>query len=133
MAFYAYAVAAMLVLVVLTKMPVAVAMARSSQRGYDNRLPRHQQSQLTGWGARALAAHQNTFEALIIFVAALLAANIGGALAGEGLSWRLTIVYLSARFIYPVLYITDLHLFRSLVWTVGFASALGLALSPLFI
>ena len=48
-----------------SKIPVAIAMHRNG--GYDNRHPRQQQAQLTGFGARALAAHQNAFEALIIF------------------------------------------------------------------
>jgi uncharacterized MAPEG superfamily protein len=62
-------------MLVLTKMPVAVAMHRSSAKGYDNRHPRAQQAALTGWGARALAAHQNMFEAFPLFAAGVLVAH----------------------------------------------------------
>ena len=51
-------------LIYVAKIPVAKAM--NEQGGYDNHLPRQQQAQLTGFGARALAAHQNCFEAFII-------------------------------------------------------------------
>jgi len=40
--------------------------------GYNNSHPREQQSKLTGFGARALTAHQNAFESLIIFAPAVL-------------------------------------------------------------
>ena len=49
----------------LAKGPVAWAMAKAG--GYDNHHPRSQQAQLTGFGARALAGHQNAFESLLIF------------------------------------------------------------------
>ncbi len=45
--------------------PVAFAMNKLD--GYDNKHPREQQSKLTGFGARALAAHQNCFESLPAF------------------------------------------------------------------
>ena len=54
----------------LAKAPVAIAMNKLD--GYDNRHPRAQQSKLTGFGARALAAHQNSFESLLIFTIALV-------------------------------------------------------------
>lgn len=50
-------------LIFVARMPVAKAM--KEQGGYNNHLPRQQQAQLTGFGARALAAHQNSFEAFI--------------------------------------------------------------------
>jgi uncharacterized MAPEG superfamily protein len=56
----------------LAKAPVAIAMNKLG--GYDNNHPRAQQTQLTGFGARALAAHQNAFESLIIFIPAVLLA-----------------------------------------------------------
>ena len=44
------------------------AMQRAG--GYDNHLPRAQQAQLEGWGARSVAAHQNGFETFAPFAAA---------------------------------------------------------------
>lgn len=51
--------------VYLSKGPVAMAMNKLG--GYDNRNPRAQQAELTGWGARATAAHANGFEAFAPF------------------------------------------------------------------
>lgn len=52
-----------MVLPIVAKIPVAIAMNNAG--GYDNNHPRAQQAKLTGFGARALAAHQNAFESLI--------------------------------------------------------------------
>ena len=49
----------------LAKIPTAIAM-KNQPGGYDNNHPRAQQAMLTGFGARAVAAHQNSFESLII-------------------------------------------------------------------
>ena len=125
-----YCLAAMLLLVAATKIPVAVAMARSGARGYDNRTPRSQQAALTGWGARALAAHQNTFEALTIFTPAVLIAQVGGGSAVASQATTLAVVHTLARVAYPVAYIADIHLLRSAIWGVGFISAVWLALLP---
>jgi len=56
----------------VAKAPVVFAMNKLG--GYDNNHPREQQSKLTGFGARALAAHQNAFESFIIFAPAVLLA-----------------------------------------------------------
>ena len=67
-----YCLIAAALLPYLVKIPVAVAMNRLG--GYDNNHPRDQQAKLQGFGARALAAHQNAFESLIVFSAAILLA-----------------------------------------------------------
>jgi uncharacterized MAPEG superfamily protein len=111
-------------------MPVALAMSRVGGKGYNNRHPRLQQSQLTGWGYRALSAHQNTIEALPIFAAGVFIAHLGGADPRRAATFA--IAHTVARVLYPILYITDTHYVRSLVWGVGYLSALALALSPAF-
>ncbi|SDU09533.1 MAPEG family protein [Halopseudomonas salegens] len=117
-------------LLVATKAPVAVAMARSGNKGYDNRHPRAQQAALTGWGARAMAAHANHFEAFPVFAAGVLVAQVTGS-AGTLVN-TLAALFVLARIGYTVLYIKDVHLLRSLVWGVGFISSVLLLLSPLF-
>lgn len=131
MLVYTYSLLTLLALVILTKVPVAVAMHRSNAKGYDNRTPRQQQAALTGWGSRALAAHQNTFEALAIYSAALLAATISGSLLKSQVAEISAITHTCARIAYPVLYIADIHWARSLVWIIGFGSALVMASVPL--
>jgi uncharacterized MAPEG superfamily protein len=111
----------------LSKGPVALAMAGTPD-GYDNRHPRDQQAALTGWGRRALAAHLNSFEAFPAFAAAVLIA----AAAGADAVWasRLAVGFVAARALYIPLYILDLHLLRSGVWSIGLFATIGLYLLP---
>ncbi|MGV3667527.1 MAG: MAPEG family protein, partial [Leptospira bouyouniensis] len=88
----------------LAKAFVAVAMARE-ERGYDNHHPRSQQSKLTGWGARAYAAHQNGFEAFSMFgIAILLNLFLEVDLYFVEI---LALSFISLRFLYIYLYIAD--------------------------
>jgi uncharacterized MAPEG superfamily protein len=115
-------------LVYLSKAPVALAMAKEPG-GYDNSDPRGQQAGLTGWARRAVASHQNGFEAFPAFAAAVLIAHLGGA----DPTWaaRLSIAFVTARALYIPLYILDLHSLRSTVWGVGFLATVGLFLLPI--
>jgi uncharacterized MAPEG superfamily protein len=114
--------------VYLTKLPIAAAMNREG--GYDNRHPRDQQAKLTGWGARALAAHLNGFETFAPFAAAVLVAHVAGAQAS--LVTGLALLFVVSRVAYVACYIADLSSLRSAVWGVGFLATLGLFLAPLF-
>lgn len=99
----------------LAKGPVAVAMAKLG--GYDNSHPREQQSKLTGYGARAVAGHQNAFESLLIFgIAALtvMATNNVNAVVEVA-----AIVHVVARMAYQILYLKDKGTLRSLSWFVA--------------
>jgi uncharacterized MAPEG superfamily protein len=107
----------------LAKVPLALAMNKE-QGGYDNRNPREQQRSLVGFGARAKAAHENSFEALIMFspgVLAVIATNAMGSTAEY-----LAITFVVARVAYLLAYWFDLHLVRSTFWAVGFFASLGL-------
>lgn len=106
----------------LAKGPVAFAMAKLS--GYDNNHPREQQSKLTGFGARSLAAHQNAFESLIIFAPAVLLA-IATQNTSE-LIQQLAIVHVIARLAYNVLYLLNIGIMRSLVWGIATVSSFAI-------
>ena len=115
-------------LIYAAKIPVAKAM--NEQGGYDNHLPRQQQAQLTGFGARALAAHQNCFEAFILFAVGVLMAH-----TTQTAGWLidlLAIIFLITRVIYLLCYWVDLAWQRSLVWFVGLVCSLLLMISPTF-
>ncbi|MDI3273108.1 MAG: MAPEG family protein [Pseudomonas sp.] len=115
-------------LIFVAKIPVAKAM--NEQGGYDNHLPRQQQAQLTGFGARALAAHQNCFEAFILFAVGVLMAH-----TTQTAGWLidlLAIVFVITRIIYLLCYWVDLAWQRSLVWFVGLVCSLLLMISPTF-
>ena len=127
MAIEFWCIVAAWVVVYLTKLPVAAAMQRAG--GYDNHHPRAQQSTLTGWGARALAAHLNGFETFAPFAAAVLVAHVAGA--PTSLVTGLALLFVVARVAYVACYIADLSSLRSAVWGVGFLATLGLFLAPL--
>lgn len=113
----------------VSKGPVAAAMARQD-RGYDNKNPRDQQAELVGWGRRALAAHLNGFEAFPPFAIAVVLAIFSGS--DSVWTARLAVLFVIARALYLPLYVLNLDLLRSAVWTVGLASTIGLFLLPFF-
>jgi uncharacterized MAPEG superfamily protein len=86
--------------------------------------PREQQSKLTGFGARALAAHQNAFESLIIFAPAVLLA-IATQHTGANIG-LLAILHVCARVLYNVLYLVNIDKLRSLVWGVATLSSFAI-------
>ncbi len=116
-------------MILVTKAPVALAQSKEG-RGYDNRNPRVQQTRLTGFGARALAAHQNMIEAFPIFAAGLLLALVAGV-QGQWVG-ILAIVFVVARIVYSICYWADIHMLRSLSWGVGFGASIALMVLPLF-
>jgi uncharacterized MAPEG superfamily protein len=126
MEIHLWCVAAAWLLVYSSKVPVAVAMQQAG--GYDNRHPRRQQAELTGWGARSVAAHLNGFETFAPFAAAVLLAHVAGA--ATALVDVLAVIFVASRALYVPCYIAGLSALRSLVWTVGFGVTLGLFLAP---
>jgi uncharacterized MAPEG superfamily protein len=111
----------------LAKAPVARAMQQESGV-YDNHHPRSQQARLTGFGARALAAHLNSFEAFPLFAVGVLMAHVTqthGLLVDV-----LALTFVVSRVLYLLFYWTDMHWQRSLVWGVGLLCSLLLMLTP---
>jgi uncharacterized MAPEG superfamily protein len=108
---------------ILAKAPLAIAMNKI-KGGYDNRNPREQQKFLSGFGARAKAAHENCFEALIMFTPgalAVLVTNNTGQLAEY-----FAIGFVASRLAYLLAYYFDKHVLRSIFWGMGFISSLSL-------
>lgn len=108
---------------ILAKAPLAYVMNKC-QGGYDNRNPREQQKVLTGLGARAKAAHENCFEALIMFtpgaLATLITNNIGSTVE------HIAMTFIGVRVLYLLAYYFDFHIARSLFWSIGFAASVAL-------
>lgn len=116
-----------ILLPILSKGPVGYAQNKLGK--YDNHNPRTQQATLTGFGARALASHQNAFEALILFAPALLLAlitkNTGSLIE------ILAITHVVARVCYHILYLLDWSTMRTAVWFIGFATSLAIIIQCL--
>ena len=106
----------------IAKAPVVFAMSKLG--GYDNNHPREQQSKLTGFGARALAAHQNAFESFIIFAPAVLLAIVTHHI-GSNIT-LLAIVHVCARVAYNILYLMNIDKLRSVVWFISTFSSFSI-------
>jgi uncharacterized MAPEG superfamily protein len=107
---------------ILAKAPLAMAMNKAG--GYDNRNPREQQKTLSGFGARAKAAHENCFEALMMFTPGALAVLVTNH-AGQ-LAEYVAIAFVASRLAYLFAYYFDKHVLRSIFWGIGFISSLTL-------
>ncbi|MBK6512102.1 MAG: MAPEG family protein [Haliea sp.] len=110
-------------LVILCILPLSCAWIagyhRQKQLGsIDNKEPRIQALQLTGAGARAMAAQANSWEALAVFSAAILAVFISGVALQSVATWAMAFVAL--RIVYIPMYIGNQDKLRSLVFIAGF-------------
>jgi len=104
----------------LARIPVASAMAKAG--GYNNDEPRAQQALLHGFGGRAVAAHKNSFEALIIFGLAVVTALATSHITP--LIEYLAIAFIVSRVIYHIIYLMGISTLRSLIWFVGLVCSL---------
>ncbi len=96
---------------------------------YDNAAPRDWAGRQEAWRARAIAAHQNHFEAFAPFAAGVLAAILAGgepmlidALAGS---------FVALRVLYTLAYVKGAATLRSLLWSLGFFCGVALFLVAL--
>jgi len=116
-------VIASVILIVISKIPVAIEMNRM-EGGYDNHYPRDQQAALSGLGKRAVGAHNNCIEAFPLFAVGVLLAL--WANADVMTIQNLCVVFICARIAYLVCYWLNWDKARSTVWTVGFICSVWL-------
>jgi uncharacterized MAPEG superfamily protein len=106
----------------IPKVPMSIAINRAG-KGYDNANPRDQQLTLEGMGRRALAAHNNSFEAFPLFaVGVLLALHMQ---VSSGLFDAYCTVWVLARIAYVWFYVCDQPRWRSAMYGVALICALG--------
>jgi uncharacterized MAPEG superfamily protein len=112
----------------LTALLPKIASLRLSPKDgkYDNNDPRSWESSLVGWQQRAISAQSNTFEALPLFIAAVVFAQMGHAEQARIDIWAMTFVGL--RVVYVAVYLMNLGSLRSLVWFAAVGSAVALFL-----
>lgn len=101
----------------------------SQPGGLDNANPRAQQTQLTGLGARAQGAHQNSLETFAPFAAGVLACKAAGVDADEIV--LLSVTFVALRVVYIGLYLGNKPSARSTVWILGFLCTLALLVLPM--
>ena len=102
----------------------------ANQGGYDNRDPRAWLARQSGRRARANAAQANSFEALPLFIAAVLTAQ--QLQVAQGLINALAVAFVLLRLAYIWLYVTDRAGARSAVWMAAFGVSVSLLLSPVW-
>jgi uncharacterized MAPEG superfamily protein len=103
----------------LIYLPFLVVASGRVQVGYDLSAPRTMFDKLPPYAQRATWAHQNSFEAFMIFTAAALMAYVTGQ--NSSLAVGSAIAFVIARTLYSVFYILDIPLARSLMFAIGSA------------
>jgi uncharacterized MAPEG superfamily protein len=117
-------IAAVLPIVTMGAAKAATAGKRGSDGGYDNNNPRDWAAKQTGWKARAAAAQNNGFEALPLFVFAVLAAQFAGL--DQARTDQLAMAFIGARLVYTALYFANIAALRSVVWAVGLGCTIAI-------
>lgn len=100
-----------------------------SQGGYDNADPRAWLARQGGWKARANAAQANSFEALPLFIAAVLIAH--QVRAPQTRLDILAVLFVTLRIIYIVMYVAGLPTARSAIWALAFVVNLTIFFSAM--
>eukprot|EP01027_Heterolobosea_sp_BB2_P011102 GEZU01016191.1.p1 GENE.GEZU01016191.1~~GEZU01016191.1.p1 ORF type:complete len:122 (+),score=50.95 GEZU01016191.1:75-440(+) len=106
-------------MIIFTKFPVIQAQIIQGNGNLNNAAPRKQQEKLTGWGARAVGAHNNAIEAFAPFAVAVIIATLAkvNLLAVN----KICVLFIAARTLYHFLYLGNIHFLRTMVWAVGFS------------
>ncbi len=110
--------------------PLGVVAAERAKLGVDAlRTPRAVTEKLPAYAQRAFWAHQNGFESFMVFAAAALMAYVTGV-ESSAAGWA-AVLYVIARGIYPVFYIANILIGRSLMFGIASFSVLTLFLQSL--
>lgn len=115
----------LLVLFVVSLLPIVLAGVairfRVAELGkFDNHNPRAQQAALTGMGSRVVAAQKNAWEALLVFAVVTLIA-VASQVDLDSLKVP-AYLFLVARILHPIFYVTNLAMPRSLAFAIGWFS-----------
>lgn len=102
------------------------SLGRVSRRegGYDNHHPREWEQKLSGWQQRAIAAQKNGFEALPLFIAGVLIAQMNHA--NQNTIDLLALSFIVIRCFYVAAYLADKATLRSLIWFAGVGVSIAL-------
>ncbi|MEH1888801.1 MAG: MAPEG family protein [Nostoc sp.] len=115
MIIFLYSIAAAAVLIYLPFLVVAYARARIGYEMFST--PRAMFEKLPPYAQRATWAHQNTFEAFMVFAAAALMAYVTGV--NSSTAQVAAIAFVVARLLYSIFYILNIPLLRSLMFGIG--------------
>ncbi|MCW5315284.1 MAPEG family protein [Nostoc sp. KVJ3] len=122
MIIFLYSIAAAVVLIYLPFLVVAYARVRIGKEMLAT--PRAMVDKLPPYAQRATWAHQNTFEAFMVFAAAALMAYVTGV--NSSTAQIAAIAFVVARLLYSIFYILNIPLLRSLMFATGIVSSITL-------
>lgn len=91
---------------------------------YDNATPRRWAAEQSGWKARAVAAQANGFEALPLFIAAVILAQQAGA--NQERIDLLALAFVGLRIVYVAVYLANLAAVRTPVWLAATATCVAI-------
>ncbi|PIG91998.1 MAPEG family protein [Gloeocapsopsis sp. IPPAS B-1203] len=111
---FLYCIVAAVILIYLPFLVVGYARVKV---GYDIAAPRAMFDKLPPYAQRATWAHQNSFEAFMIFAVAALMAYVTGV--NSNLAVGAAIAFVIVRFLYSVFYVADIPIGRSLMFAIG--------------
>ena len=100
--------------VVASIVPLGAARSQANFTLADLAAPRAMFERLPAWGQRANWAHQNSFEAFILFAPACLLAIVAGV--NSTVATALALAWPALRLMYIVAYVANLPPLRSLCW-----------------
>lgn len=108
---------------------IALAKAYSFRQSdrkqrYNNNSPREWEARLGGWQQRANAAQMNGFEALPLFIAAVILAQ--QAQANQATIDALAMSFIAIRIVYVAMYLLNFGALRSVVWFVGLGTCIAI-------
>jgi len=95
----------------------------------DNKRPREQCGELTGTGARAVFAQKNSWEAFVVYCAAMLALLLTAT--DPALYAKVILIYIASRLIYVASYLANLDALRSLAFGASYGSCIYIMFSVL--
>ncbi|MCU0527270.1 MAG: MAPEG family protein [Elainella sp. Prado103] len=114
---------------VLVYLPFLVVAYGRVQVGYDVARPRALFDKLPGYAQRATWAHQNSFEAFMLFAAAALMAYVTQVNSSTAI--LAITAHLAARLFFSIFYILNIPVLRSLMFGIGSAGTVTLMILSL--
>ncbi|MEH2289689.1 MAPEG family protein [Nostoc sp.] len=122
MIIFLYSIAAAAFLIYVPFLVVAYARTRLGPEMFST--PRALFDKLPPYAQRATWAHENTFEAFMVFAAAALMAYVTGVNSTK--AQVAAIAFVVARLLYSIFYILNIPLLRSLMFAIGIFSCITL-------
>ena len=92
--------------------------------------PRDEPKVIQGVAGRIFRAHNNHFEALILFSIAVMIVTL--AEASSPLTQACAWLYLTARVLYIPAYASGIFMLRSMIWAIGYLATIVMLVAALF-